>query len=588
MNKIESLRKIMEENNVDAYIVYSQDPHNSEYVADRWKGREWLSGFTGSAGTLVVLKDHVGLWTDGRYFIQALDQISDKDITLYKMAIEGEPTIEEFLSDRLGQNTTVAFDGQTLPISSFNKLETALKGKNISYKFDDLLLNVWNDRPDAPDSIIYEHWLKHSGGAREGKIEKIKSLVKENNASDYILTTLDDIAWLFNIRASDINYSPVSLSYALISDDKVTLYCNTRKIKNSLKFSLGKSGVLMKEYSDIYSDLAKLEDDRKVLVCEKSTNVMIKDSINTKCKIIYKDNIVQLEKSKKCEEEIKHIKNSHLRDGVAMVRFLKWLDESVGKETITEMDIDEKLVEFRSMGEHYVGESFNSIVGYKEHGALMHYKATKETNYTLEPNGMLLVDSGALYFDGTTDITRTIALGNVTDEEKRDFTLVLKGMMNLSKAKFLKGTVGSALDILARQFLWEESIDYKCGTGHGVGYFLNVHEGPQGISMKQNNTVLEKGMILTNEPGVYKEGRYGIRIENTLVVSEYSKTEFGEFYKFENLTYCPIDIRLIDTSIMQKLELEQINNYHKNVYETLRAHLNEEEEEWLKSMTKAI
>jgi len=588
MKRIEGLRKVMEENKMDAYIIYSQDPHNSEYVADRWKGREWLSGFTGTAGTLVVLKDYVGLWTDGRYFIQALDQISDKDITLYKMAIEGEPTIEEFLSDKLGQNATVAFDGQTLPISSFNKLETALKDKEITYKFDDLLLNVWSDRPDMPSSIIYEHWLKHSGGAREGKIEKIKALVKENNASDYILTTLDDIAWLFNARASDINYSPVFLSYALISDDKVTLYCNTRKVEDSLKLSLKKSGVNMKDYDDIYSDLAKLEDDRKVLVCEKSTNVMLKDSINSKCQIIYKDNIVQLEKSKKCEEEINHIKNSHLRDGVAMVRFLKWLDESVGKETITEMDIDEKLVEFRSMGEHYVGESFNSIVAYKEHGALMHYKATRETNYTLKPSGMLLVDSGALYFDGTTDITRTIALGEVTDEEKRDFTLVLKGMMNLSKAKFLKGTVGSALDILARQFLWEESIDYKCGTGHGVGYFLNVHEGPQGISMEQNNTVLEKGMILTNEPGVYKEGRYGIRIENTFVVSEYSKTEFGEFYKFEDLTYCPIDIRLIDASIMEKLELEQINNYHKNVYESLRAHLNEEEEKWLKSMTKAI
>lgn len=588
MKRIEKLRKVMEENNVDAYIVYSQDPHNSEYVADRWKGREWLSGFTGSAGTLVILKDHVGLWTDGRYFIQALDQISDKDITLYKMAIEGEPTIEEFLNNRLEYKSTLAFDGQSLPLNSFNKLKEALDGKEITYRFDDLLLEVWDDRPDAPNSIIYEHWLKHSGGPREAKISKIKSLIKETSANDYILTTLDDIAWLFNIRASDINYSPVALAYALISEEKVTLYCNTRKIENSLKLSLGKSGVIMKEYNDIYSDLAKLDSDRKVLVCEKSTNVMLKDSINSDCQIITKDNIVQLEKSKKCEEEINHIKNSHIRDGVAMVRFLKWLDENVGKMPISEMDIDDKLVEFRSMGDHYVGESFNSIVGYKEHGALMHYKATKESNYDLEPNGMLLVDSGALYFDGTTDITRTIALGEVTDEEKRDFTLVLKGMMSLSKAKFLKGTVGSSLDILARQFLWEESIDYKCGTGHGVGYFLNVHEGPQGISMKLNSTVLEKGMILTNEPGVYKEGRYGIRIENTLVVSEHSKTEFGEFYKFEDLTYCPIDIRLIDTSIMQKLELEQINEYHKNVYETLRAHLSQDEEEWLRSMTKAI
>lgn len=588
MKRIEKLRKVMEENNVDAYIVYSQDPHNSEYVADRWKGREWLSGFTGSAGTLVILKDHAGLWTDGRYFIQALDQISDKDITLYKMAIEGEPTIEEFLNNRLEYKSTLAFDGQSLPLNSFNKLKEALDGKEITYRFDDLLLEVWDDRPDAPNSIIYEHWLKHSGGPREAKISKIKSLIKETSANDYILTTLDDIAWLFNIRASDINYSPVALAYALISEEKVTLYCNTRKIENSLKLSLGKSGVIMKEYNDIYSDLAKLDSDRKVLVCEKSTNVMLKDSINSDCQIITKDNIVQLEKSKKCEEEINHIKNSHIRDGVAMVRFLKWLDENVGKMPISEMDIDDKLVEFRSMGDHYVGESFNSIVGYKEHGALMHYKATKESNYDLEPNGMLLVDSGALYFDGTTDITRTIALGEVTDEEKRDFTLVLKGMMSLSKAKFLKGTVGSSLDILARQFLWEESIDYKCGTGHGVGYFLNVHEGPQGISMKLNSTVLEKGMILTNEPGVYKEGRYGIRIENTLVVSEHSKTEFGEFYKFEDLTYCPIDIRLIDTSIMQKLELEQINEYHKNVYETLRAHLSQDEEECLRSMTKAI
>jgi Xaa-Pro aminopeptidase len=366
------------------------------------------------------------------------------------------------------------------------------------------------------------------------------------------------------------------------------LYCNVKKLENSLRLSLEKSGVIISEYDDIYTDLSNLDDDRRVLMCENTSNIMIKNSINNKCKIIYKDNLVRLEKSKKSDSEIMNIKKSHIRDGVAMVKFLKWLDESIGKETITEMDIDEKLVEFRSMGEYYVGESFNSIVAYKEHGALMHYKATKETNYTLEPKGILLVDSGALYFDGTTDITRTIALGEVSNEVKKDFTLVLKGMMNLSKAKFLKGTIGSSLDILARQFLWEESIDYKCGTGHGVGYFLNVHEGPQGISMKLNDTVLEKGMILTNEPGAYREGSYGIRIENTLVVSDYKKSEFGEFYKFEDLTYCPIDIRLIDTSIMENSEINQINDYHKKVYDMLRAYLSEQEELWLKNMTRAL
>lgn len=588
MENLLKLRKTMEDKGIDCYIVYSQDPHNSEYVAGRWKSRAWLTGFDGSAGTALVTKDEAILWTDGRYFIQAENQIANTGFKLCKMNIPGYPTITEYLKNNMATGATIGFDGTTLSSFAFYEMKNTLKDHAVSFKFDDLIDEIWSERPKYPSAISYEHKLKYAGISRVEKIDNIRKKIEENGGSDYILTTLDDIAWLFNLRGADIDFSPVTLAYAHITMESATIYLNTKSSEKALIDSLKADGIKVVEYTDFINDISKISPNGAVLADEKSLSISIENSLDSAVKVKYVNNITAFEKAKKSSGELENIKLAHLRDGVAMVKTLKWIEDSVGSLEITELDVESKLKENRSLGDNFVGESFNSIVGFGDHGAMMHYRATEESNYVIKEGSTLLIDSGGLYFDGTTDITRTLGIGEVSDEIKRDYTLVLKGMMNLSKAKFLKGTVGSSLDILARQFLWDQAIDYKCGTGHGVGYFLNVHEGPQGIANRPNKTPLEIGMILTNEPGVYRDGKHGIRIENTLVVQEFANTEFGEFYQFENLTLCPIDKNLIVRELMSNEEMDMFNNYHKKVYEALSPLLSEEEQKWLKEKTDEL
>ena len=585
-DRIKNLRSYMEKNDLDAYIIYSSDPHSSEYVSDRWRGREWISGFTGSAGTVVFLRDKAGLWTDGRYFIQAEEQLRGSEIELYKMGIPGFPTYSEWLYDNLENGSKVGIAPEVLTVKGNNELISKFSKKNIELKYIDLLDSIWNDRPSIPMKEVYEHELKYAGRSRIEKIQIIKDQIKKNEAENYILVTLDDIAWLLNLRGADIKNSPVAISYVLIEKDKTTLYIHSGKINDSLMKSLVNDGIIIKEYDSIFNDLNNLNG--LTLINETTVNVKIKNSINKNVIVRNVKNLVAFEKAKKDEKELENIRKCHIRDGAKMVKFLYWVDKNVSSGTLTEISVDRKLNSFRSEDENFVDESFSSIVAYKEHGALMHYSANEETNATLKPEGMLLVDSGGLYYDGTTDITRTFALGETSEKEKVDFTLVLKGVINLSKAIFLEGTLGANLDILARKALWENGIDYKCGTGHGIGYFLNVHEGPQSISPRLIDVKLEKGMILSNEPGVYRESEYGIRTENTIVVVEHSNTPFGKFYRFETISFCPIDIRLIKSELLTEDERKWINDYHKEVYEKLSPLLDNEHNKWLKKMTKEI
>ncbi|BEP28248.1 aminopeptidase P family protein [Helicovermis profundi] len=584
--RVKKLRDIMLKNNLDAYIVYSFDPHSSEYVSERWKGRAWISGFTGSAGTIVVLKDKAGLWTDGRYFIQAEKQLKNSGIDLYKMAIPGFPTYEEWIYDNLDKDAKIGVDGEVLNVKTNKELCETFSKKNIEIKYMDLLNDIWQDRPSIPMNEVYKHEIKYAGKSRQKKIEILREYISKKESDYYIISTLDDIAWTLNLRGSDISYSPVAISYLLISKSKTVLYIHNNKLNNELVSSLKKDKILIKNYDTIFEDLGEISKTDSILINEESINVKIKNSINAKTKNT--KNYIAFLKSVKDDIELENQKKCLIRDGASLVRFLHWVDTNVKSETLTEINVNEKLYSIRKDDSKFVDESFASIIGYKEHGALMHYSANEETCYKLKPEGMLLVDSGGLYLDGTSDITRTFSLGEVSDKERTDFTLVLKGVINLTKAVFLEGTIGANLDILARKPMWDNGIDYKCGTGHGIGYFLNVHEGPQRISRDLINVKLEEGMVLSNEPGIYREGQYGIRIENTIVVVPYKESEFGKFYKFETISYAPIDIRLIKSELLTEGEREWINSYHNDVYKKLSPLLNKKENKWLKNMTKEI
>ncbi|BEP28249.1 aminopeptidase P family protein [Helicovermis profundi] len=584
--RVKKLRKLMEKNNLDAYIVYSFDPHNSEYVSEKWKSRAWISGFTGSAGLVVILKDKAGLWTDGRYFIQAEEQLKGSGIDLFKMATPGFDTYTQWLYNNLDKNATIGTDGEVVTVAMNDELISIFDKKNINIEYMDLIDEIWEDRPSIPMNEVYEHKIKYAGKERLTKISIIRDIIKKNEGNHYVLSTLDDIAWLFNFRGSDVKNSPVAVSYVLISENKATLYIHNNKINTHLLKSLEEDNIAIKNYTDIFNDLSELGTDETVLINEKTLNIKVKNSIQANTKNI--KNIVAYEKAKKDSIEISNEKNCLIRDGASMVKFLHWLDTNVDSGKLTELSIDKKLNYFRAQDSKFVDESFDTIAGYKEHGAIIHYSANEETNSTLKNESILLLDSGGLYLDGTTDITRTIALGETSEEEKTDFTLVLKGMINLSQAIFLEGTIGANLDILARQAMWNRAIDYKHGTSHGIGYFLNVHEGPQSISLKLIDVKLEEGMLLSNEPGLYRKGKHGIRIENTITVVPHLETEFGKFFKFETVSFCPIDRRLIKSDMLNESERKWINTYHSEVFEKLSPLLNSEQTNWLKEMTKEV
>lgn len=588
MSNIENLRKIMKKNGYDYYIIPSSDSHQSEYVPDYYKGREYVSGFTGSAGTLLVGLEEALLWTDGRYFIQAEKQIEPFGINLMKMRTPGFPTIEEWIEKNVKAGEVIGFDSEVISKKEFHIYKNLADKNNFNINMNkDLLSDIWSDRPSLPQDKVFILDEKFAGRSSKEKIKDVRKIMKENKGENYILSSLDDIAWLFNLRGSDILYNPVFLAYALITETETKLFIDKKKITTSVDKYLKGQGVVIEEYSKIYEEISYIKNS--VIIDPLKVNAKIYDSIQNDVEIIERLNITTSLKAIKNECEIKNIEKAHIRDGVAMVKFIKWLKENIGKIPMSEITVSDKLESLRSKGENFKGLSFNTIAGFKEHAAMMHYSADSESDYKLSAEGMLLIDSGAQYLDGTTDITRTFVLGNLTDEEKRDFTLVLKGHIALASAIFLKGTTGENLDVLARKPLWDYGIDYKCGTGHGVGFYLNVHEGPQAIRQEGNHIELEPGMIVTNEPGVYKENKYGIRTENIMVVEKsFERKDMGEFYKFRTISYVPIDLEGIDEKLLSKEEKSWLNSYHKEVYDKLSIYLDEEEKEFLRKSTREI
>jgi Xaa-Pro aminopeptidase len=587
--RIAALRKLMKERGFSAYIIPSSDAHLSEYVAEHWQSRKWVSGFTGSAGTVVVTLEKAGLWTDGRYFIQAENQIKDSEIELFKIGIPGFPTYMNWTCKELKEGETVGIDGSVFSVNNVKEMQKKFAENNIEIISDfDLINDIWQDRPAIPTSDVFVHDVKFAGKSRTEKFTEIRKKMKKQKIDNHLLTSLDDIAWSFNIRSNEIDNSPVSICYAVIGVDSVHLFIDPIKINSKVKSELESDKIQIHTYGEIIDFLKKIETGKSILIDPNRTNIKLKNAIPKECKIIEKRNLTTLMKSMKNDVEIENLKKCQIRDGVAMVRFLHWLNNSIGKEKITEMSAAEKLAEFRSKGENFVDLSFTSISAYMTNAAMMHYSPSQENETELKPEGFYLIDSGGNYLDGTTDITRTVALGPVSEEMKRDFTLVLKSHIELNMAHFLEGATGANLDILARHPMWQEGLDYKCGTGHGVGFFLNVHEGPQNFSQHMINVPFKPGMVTTNEPGIYKENQYGIRTENTLLCVEDQKTDSGQFYKFEVISFCPIDLAAILPEMLSTKQKDWLNDYHAIVYDKLKSGLTESEQNWLKLQTRKI
>lgn len=587
--RIAKLKELMKERGIDYYIIPSADYHQSEYVGDYFKGREWISGFTGSAGTVVVTQNEVGLWTDGRYFIQAEKQLQGSGITLFKMGEEGVPTFIQYIVNNIQSGETLGFDGKVLATNTVLDFEAKFKDKKVNFNFEfDLVGEIWRDRPSLPASQVFVLEEKFTGESVEKKLTRVRNILEEENCDVNIITSLDDIAWIFNIRGNDVKNNPVNLAYAAITVDKAVLYIGEEKLNSEVEKYLYKNGVEVRDYFEIYEDMERVSNSNIIMMDLNKVNYTIFKKLNPEIKVINRSNPSTIMKACKNKVELENLRNSHVKDGVAVTKFMYWLKNSIGKEEITEMSATQKLESFRKEQELYIEPSFDTIAAYESNAAMMHYKSTSETDRRLEAKNLFLVDSGGQYFDGTTDITRTFVLGECSEELKKHFTLVLKGMINLSKVKFLYGVTGTNLDILARQALWNIGIDYKCGTGHGVGFLLNVHEGPQGIRVQYNPQVLEEGMNVTNEPGVYIAGSHGIRLENELIVQKAEKTEFGQFMKFETMTYAPLDLDGVIKELLSKEEIEYLNNYHQMVYEKVSPYLTLEEKDWLKEYTRAI
>lgn len=586
--RLRLLRKQMKKANVDAYIVHHSDPHLSEYIPDYWKEREWLTGFTGSAGTLVVTQQNAALWTDSRYFIQAEMQLSGTGIELCKIGMPETPDIQSWLALNLKQNSIVACNGLLISLSNQRTLTENLKAKKFKVSFDiDLVKKIWNDRPPLPQQKVFVHTAEFAKVSVQEKLGRLRKELLVRDATAYLMCALDEICWTFNIRGADISYNPVVLAYAIVEVDKATLYIDESKLTDEVIQFLANEQVSVKPYSKIFDKLAKLKKKDVLVLDPTKVNFTIYSAIPSNTKVIETTGLATQIKARKQSIEIEGINDAMVQDGIAMVEFLYWLDQNVASGKVTEITVAEKLLEFRSKRKNFISESFGSIVGYADHGAIVHYSATPQTNYTIKPEGFLLVDSGGQYLNGTTDITRTIHLGNPTPQEKIDFTLVLQGMIRLSMARFPKGTRGSQLDTYARMALWSQGLNYGHGTGHGVGYFLNVHEGPQQIR-PENHLPIEPGMVMSNEPGLYRPNAYGIRIENLIVCVEDETNDFGSFLRFDTLTLCPIDTKAIDIDMLSVREREWLNHYHQLVYFKLSPHLAPEHEQWLKEITKPI
>ena len=591
--KLNALRILMKEKKIDAYLVPTDDFHGSEYVGDYFKCRKYITGFTGSAGTAIITQDMAGLWTDGRYFIQAADQLRDTTIELFKSGEPGVPTVHQFLNDKLEEGMCLGFDGRTVSAREAEELQELLQEKHITFSVnDDLIGEIWEDRPVLSCEPVMELDIRWTGKSRADKIAEIREQMKAKEADIFILTSLDDIAWLLNIRGNDIHCCPVVLSYLVMMENELRLYANAAAFSEEIRSNLEADGVKIYPYDDVYSYVQSISSDKKVLLSRANVNSRLVSNIPSEVTILDEPNLTLLPKAVKNETEMENERIAHIKDGVAVTKFIHWLKKNVTRTTITELSTAEKLYQFRSEQEHFLGESFDPIIAYGTHAAIVHYSATEATDIPLEARGMVLADTGGHYLEGTTDITRTIVLGPVTAKEKKFFTAVLRGNLNLAAAKFKYGCTGLNLDYLARGPLWELGEDYNHGTGHGVGYLLNVHEGPNSFRWKNlpgnPAPVLEEGMITSDEPGYYLENEFGIRHENLVLCKKAEKTSFGQFMCFEPLTMVPFDLEGINPEEMTERERKLLNDYHQKVYTTISPYLDEEEKEWLKQATREI
>ena len=583
----------MKEKKIDDYLVPTDDFHGSEYVGDYFKCRKYITGFTGSAGTAIITQDMAGLWTDGRYFIQAADQLRDTTIELFKSGEPGVPTVHQFLNDKLEEGMCLGFDGRTVSAREAEELQELLQEKHITFSVnDDLIGEIWEDRPVLSCEPVMELDIRWTGKSRADKIAEIREQMKAKEADTFILTSLDDIAWLLNIRGNDIHCCPVVLSYLVMMENELRLYANAAAFSEEIRSNLEADGVKIYPYDDVYSYVQSISSDKKVLLSRANVNSRLVSNIPSEVTILDEPNLTLLPKAVKNETEMENERIAHIKDGIAVTKFIYWLKKNVTRTTITELSAAEKLYQFRSEQEHFLGDSFDPIIAYGTHAAIVHYSATEATDIPLEARGMVLADTGGHYLEGTTDITRTIVLGPVTAKEKKFFTAVLRGNLNLAAAKFKYGCTGLNLDYLARGPLWELGEDYNHGTGHGVGYLLNVHEGPNSFRWKNlpgnPAPVLEEGMITSDEPGYYLENEFGIRHENLVLCKKAEKTSFGQFMCFEPLTMVPFDLEGINPEEMTERERKLLNDYHQKVYTTISPYLNEDEKEWLKQATREI
>ena len=589
-DRLARLRELMRREKLSAFVFPSTDPHNGEYVPDHWKGREWVSGFNGSAGTVVVTGNAAALWTDSRYFIAAAQQLEGTGIELMKLKIPGTPTIAEWLGQQLidCQRPEVGIDGMVNSQASAEALIADLRSHGgITVRTNlDPLKTIWTDRPPIPQDLVSIHPLEYAGEDVKSKVSRIRKALRDLHADGMLMSALDDIAWTLNMRGTDVHCNPVFVSYLLISSNSVTLYINKVKLSHVVMAYLQDNGVSIDDYENVDKGLKSYPDYNILIDPDETCYTLAR--IAACQEVVRSKSPVPALKAVKNEAEIRGYRSAMLKDGIAMVKFLKWLKPAVQAGGQTELSVDRKLTSLRRQQPLFRDISFDTIAGYATHAAIVHYEATPETDIPLEPHGMILIDSGAQYQDGTTDITRTIALGPVSDYEKHVYTLVLKGHIQLAMCKFPKGAAGTQMDILARSAMWREGLNYLHGTGHGVGSYLNVHEGPHQFRMEWMPAPFVEGMTVTDEPGIYLPDRFGVRIENTMIVEKYKTTEFGEFLQFDALTLCPIDTAPIDVSMLSDEEVEWLNGYHRRVYDAIAPHVSMDEREWLREATKEI
>lgn len=584
------LREKMAEAGIDVYLIVSDDYHMSEYVGEYFKCREYVSGFDGSAGSLVITKTEAGLWTDGRYFLQAGEQLKGSGIDLYRSGEENVPTILEFLTDKMNPQEVFGFDGRTVSIRMATQFIRELKEQGVSVRPDlDLAGAIWENRPKISAEPVWFLADEYAGESREEKIVKVRGKMQELKADYFLIPSLDEIAWILNVRGNDVAYNPVVLSYLLIGPETICWYVDSSAVSEEKRTVLEQMGIICRNYMDIYQDLRNLSEEDSILIDENITNYALYDAIPRGMHLCKKASPIELMKAVKNRMEMQNVRKAHLKDGVALTRLIYWLKHIPDKKTVTELDVCRRLEEFRQEGTHYLGQSFAPIAAYGAHGAIVHYEPTEETNSSLDNKGFLLLDTGGQYLYGTTDVTRTIALGVLTEEEKLHYTAVLRGNLNLAAARFKHGCTGMNLDYAAREPLWQMGLDYNHGTGHGVGYLLNVHEGPNAIRHRERDgrgTVLEEGMITSDEPGLYLAGQYGIRLENLILCTEEKKNSYGTFMRFETLTLVPFDMDAVCFEALSDREKRLLREYQQNVYTALAEYLPSAEREWLKEQVR--